>query len=50
MNEQNTTLRVENVTKRYDNFTAVNDLSFNVKAGRVFGFLGPNGAGKNDDD
>jgi ABC-2 type transport system ATP-binding protein len=46
MNEQNTTLRVENVTKRYDNFTAVNDLSFNVKAGRVFGFLGPNGAGK----
>lgn len=46
MNEQNTTLRIENVTKRYDNFTAVNDLSFNVRAGRVFGFLGPNGAGK----
>lgn len=46
MNEQNITLRVENVSKRYDNFTAVNGLSFNVKAGRVFGFLGPNGAGK----
>ncbi len=46
MNEQNTTLRVENVTKSYDNFTAVNDLSFTVKSGRVFGFLGPNGAGK----
>lgn len=46
MNEQNITLRIENVTKRYDNFTAVNDLSFNVRAGRVFGFLGPNGAGK----
>ncbi|MEO8074056.1 MAG: ATP-binding cassette domain-containing protein [Acidobacteriota bacterium] len=46
MNEQNTTLRVENVTKSYDNFTAVRDLSFSVKAGRVFGFLGPNGAGK----
>lgn len=46
MNEQNITLRIENVTKRYDNFTAVSDLSFNVKAGRVFGFLGPNGAGK----
>jgi ABC-2 type transport system ATP-binding protein len=46
MNEQNTTLRVENVTKSYDNFTAVKDLSFTVKSGRVFGFLGPNGAGK----
>ncbi len=46
MNEQNVTLRVENVTKSYDNFTAVKDLSFTVKSGRVFGFLGPNGAGK----
>jgi ABC-2 type transport system ATP-binding protein len=46
MNEQNVTLRVENVTKRFGDFTAVNDLSFNVSAGRVFGFLGPNGAGK----
>jgi ABC-2 type transport system ATP-binding protein len=46
MSEQNTTLRVENVTKRYGDFTAVDDLSFSVKAGRVFGFLGPNGAGK----
>jgi ABC-type multidrug transport system ATPase subunit len=46
MNEQTTTLRVENATKRYGDFTAVNDLSFEVKPGRVFGFLGPNGAGK----
>ncbi len=46
MSEQNITLRVENVTKTYDNFTAVQDLSFSVSAGRVFGFLGPNGAGK----
>ncbi len=46
MNEQITTLRVENVSKYYGEFTAVSDLSFNVKAGRVFGFLGPNGAGK----
>ncbi len=46
MNEQNITLRVENVSKHYGNFTAVENLSFNVKAGRVFGFLGPNGAGK----
>lgn len=46
MSENNITLRVENVTKRYGEFTAVSDLSFDVKAGRVFGFLGPNGAGK----
>jgi len=46
MSEQNVTLRVRNVTKRYGDFTAVKDLSFDVKAGRVFGFLGPNGAGK----
>ena len=46
MSEHNTTLRVENVSKHYGEFTAVNNLSFDVKAGRVFGFLGPNGAGK----
>ncbi len=46
MSEQNVTLRVENVFKRYGDFTAVENLSFNVRAGRVFGFLGPNGAGK----
>src|SRR5207237_9464298 len=40
------TLRVEHVTKRFGDCTAVDDLSFNVRAGRVFGFLGPNGAGK----
>src|SRR5258708_1783783 len=46
MSENNATLRVENVTKRFGDFTAVEDLSFDVRAGRVFGFLGPNGAGK----
>lgn len=40
------TIRVSNVTKRFGDFTAVRDLSFDVHAGRVFGFLGPNGAGK----
>jgi ABC-2 type transport system ATP-binding protein len=40
------TLKVSNVTKRFGEFTAVRDLSFDVRAGRVFGFLGPNGAGK----
>lgn len=46
MSEQTPTLSISNVTKRFDNFTAVDNLSFDVKAGRVFGFLGPNGAGK----
>lgn len=46
MNEQQITLRVENVVKRYGEFTAVDNLSFDVRAGWVFGFLGPNGAGK----
>jgi len=46
MSENNTTLKVENVSKHYGEFTAVGNLSFDVRAGRVFGFLGPNGAGK----
>ena len=46
MSEKDITLRVENVTKRFGDFTAVEDLSFEVRGGRVFGFLGPNGAGK----
>lgn len=46
MSETDITLRVDAVTKRYGDFTAVEDLSFNVRSGRVFGFLGPNGAGK----
>ena len=46
MTDQKVTLRVANVTKRFGDFSAVEDLSFDVRAGRVFGFLGPNGAGK----
>jgi ABC-2 type transport system ATP-binding protein len=46
MSENNTTLKVANVSKHYGEFTAVSNLSFDVRAGRVFGFLGPNGAGK----
>jgi ABC-2 type transport system ATP-binding protein len=37
---------VENLTKRFGNFTAVDHVSFSVNAGEVFGWLGPNGAGK----
>ncbi|MHC1685187.1 MAG: ABC transporter ATP-binding protein [Clostridiaceae bacterium] len=40
------TLKVSNLTKEYGSFKAVDDLSFEVKKGEIFGFLGPNGAGK----
>jgi lipooligosaccharide transport system ATP-binding protein len=36
----------KNLVKRYDGFTAVDGISFDVKKGECFGFLGPNGAGK----
>lgn len=39
-------LKVENVTKYYGDFLAVDDLSFEVKEGEIFGLLGVNGAGK----
>ena len=39
-------LKVENVTKYYGDFKAVDDLSFTVKPGEIFGLLGVNGAGK----
>jgi len=39
-------IAIRNLTKRYGSVTAVDDLSFDVVAGRVTGFLGPNGAGK----
>jgi ABC-2 type transport system ATP-binding protein len=41
-----TTLAVEHLTKRYGDFIAVDDLSFAVHRGEIFGLLGPNGAGK----
>ena len=40
------TLVVDHVTKRFGDFTAVDDLSLQVYRGRVFGLIGPNGAGK----
>lgn len=39
-------IKVSNLTKYYGRLLAVNNISFNVKKGEIFGFLGPNGAGK----
>lgn len=39
-------IEVQRIVKKYGDFTAVDDISFNVKDGEIFGLLGPNGAGK----
>src|ERR1043165_9780531 len=46
MNESKPTLVLDHVTKSFGDFTAVSNLSLQVKPGRVFGLIGPNGAGK----
>ncbi len=40
------TVEVDRITKRFGDFTAVDEVSFSVRRGEIFGFLGPNGAGK----
>ncbi len=39
-------IEVDHIVKKYGDFTAVDDVSFSVKEGEIFGLLGPNGAGK----
>jgi ABC-2 type transport system ATP-binding protein len=39
-------LQVQNLVKKYGEFTAVNDISFDIESGEIFSLLGPNGAGK----
>jgi len=44
--EMNNIIEVKNLTKKFGEFTAVDDISFSVNEGEIFAFLGPNGAGK----
>ncbi|MHC4105462.1 MAG: ATP-binding cassette domain-containing protein, partial [Planctomycetota bacterium] len=39
-------IETKNLTKKYANLTAVDDLNLTIKDGDIFGFIGPNGAGK----
>ncbi len=46
MSDHKNLIEIEHLTKSFDDVIAVNDISFSVKQGEIFGFLGPNGAGK----
>lgn len=46
MNDKTFAIKIDGVTKRFDQKVAVNNLSLTVNSGEIFGFLGPNGAGK----
>ena len=44
--KQDIVINIDGLTKTYDEFIAVNEISFDVNKGEVFALLGPNGAGK----
>ena len=46
MDKTNIDIAVQNLSKSFQVVKAVNDISFEVRTGELFGFLGPNGAGK----
>jgi ABC-2 type transport system ATP-binding protein len=46
MSDQQPTIQVTDLTKRFGDFTAVDHVNFEVRHGEIFGFLGPNGSGK----
>jgi len=46
LKKDNSIIEVVDLTKKFDDITAVDNISFNIKRGELFGFLGPNGAGK----
>ncbi len=46
MPEDNNSVVIENLVKRFGGFVAVDHVSLDIRKGEVFGFLGPNGAGK----
>ena len=46
MEPQTTAVTAHGLTKKFGDFTAVNNIDFQVRRGEIFGFLGPNGSGK----